>query len=71
MEDDGILVKFFNYVHHKGFRMSDLEYSISRSDVVKVIQPPVIRHISKSRGWVIFREDFLNVSTESYSDFSI
>ena len=71
VEDDGSIgVKFFNYVREKGYRMSDLEYTISRTDVAKVIQPPVIRHISKSRGWVIFKED-LNVSTESYSDFSI
>ena len=50
--------------------MSDLEYTISNTDVLKKIKPPVIRQISKSRGWVVFRED-LNVSSESYSDFSI
>ena len=50
--------------------MIDLEYTISLSDVVTKIKPPVIKQISKSRGWVIFSAD-LNVSEESYSDFSI
>ena len=50
--------------------MIDLEYAISLSDIVTKIKPPVIKQISKSSGWVIFSAD-LNVSEESYSDFSI
>ena len=69
-DDESIVVKFFHNTRDKGFVMIDLEYTIARKDVQKKIQPPVIRHISKSRGWVIFKED-LNVSSESYSDFSI
>ena len=65
-----MVVKFFTHTRDKGFRMNDLEYTISRADVQKRIQPPVIRQISKSHGWVIFREN-LNVSSESYSNFSI
>ena len=50
VEDDGsILLKFFNYVCDKVFWMNDLEYSISPSDVAKVIQPSVIWHISKKQ----------------------
>ena len=62
-----MVVKFFSHTHDKGFRMNDLEYTISRTDVQKKIQPPIIRQISKSRGW-----ENLNVSSESYRlDFSI
>ena len=49
--------------------MIDLEYAISFSDVVKKIKPPVIKQISKNRGWIIFSAN-LNVSEESHSDFS-
>ena len=69
-DDKSMVVKFFHNTHDKGFVMIDLEYTIARKDVQKKIQPPVIQHISKSRGWVIFKED-LNVSSESYSDFLI
>ena len=69
-DDESMVVKFFHKTHDKGFVMIDLEYTICRKDVQKKIQPPVIRHISKSRGWVIFKDD-LNVSSDSYSDFSI
>ena len=72
VESDGTLcVKFFGYVSDKGYRMNDLEYTISTDDVVRVIDPPVIKHVSKRRGWVLFRDRDLNVSSESYSDFSI
>ena len=73
MEDDGTLsVKFFRYTADKGYRLNEeLEYSITVDDVARVIEPPVIKQISKRRGWVIFKDQGLNVSSESYSDFSI
>ena len=72
VETDGLLsVKFFSYVSDKGYRINNLEYSISVTDVVRIIEPPVIKHVSKRRGWVLFKDGDLNVSSESYSDFSI
>ena len=64
-------MKFFKYIKDKGFEMADIEYEIDRNDVLRKIHPPVIKHISKRRGWCLFRENDLNVSEESYSDFSI
>ena len=70
-EDGGIVVTFFTYVSDKGFRMNDLEYTITTQDVVRKIEPPVIKQVSKRRGWVLFKETDLNVSCDSYTDFSI
>ena len=69
-DDESMLVKVFHKTLDKGFVMINLEYTITRKDVQKKIPPPVIRHISKSCGWVIFKDN-LNVSSDSYSDFSI
>ena len=46
-------------------------YTINVDDVVREIEPPILKQISKRRGWVIFKDKELNVLSESYSDFSI
>ena len=73
VETDGTLgVNFFFYVTDKGYRLNeDLEYNILLDDVLRIIEPPVIKHVSKRQGWVVFKDKDLNVSAESYSDFSI
>ena len=71
VEDATLPVKIFKYVKDKGYDMSDIEYEINIKDVLKKIDAPFIRNISKWRGWMQFNEKDLNVSEESYSDFSI
>ena len=71
MDDACLLVKFFKHVKDKGFQLSPFEFEIDVKDVLRKIQPPVIKHVSKRRGWCLFRDTDLNVSDESYSDFSI
>ena len=50
--------------------MNNIKYSIKYEDVVKKLESPVIKHVSKWQGWVLFKGE-LNVSLESYSDFSL
>ena len=60
------------YTTDKGYRLNEeVMYTITVTDVLRVIEPPILKHISKRRGWVIFKDKELNVSSESYSDFSI
>ena len=62
MEPDGILVKFFSYVLDKAYWMNDLEYTINEVDIDRKIDPPVIKHVSKMRGWVLFKAtDFFSI----------
>ena len=71
METDGSLsVNFFSFVSDKGYWINELEYNILAMDVMRIIDPPIIKHVSKRRGWVLFKDKDLNVSSESYSDFS-
>ena len=71
MEPDGILVKFFSYVLDKGYQINDLEYTINEVDIDRKIDPPVIKQVSKTCGWVLFKATDLDTSYDSYSDFSI
>ena len=73
METDGsLLVKFFTYTIDKGYWLNEeVMYTINVDDVVREIEPPILKQISKRRGWVIFKDKELNVLSESYSDFSI
>ena len=73
VETDGsLLVQLFTYTTDKGYRLNEeVIYTITVADVLRVIEPPILKHISKRRVWVIFKDKELNVSSESYSDFSI
>ena len=70
--DGGLLVQLFTYATEKGYRLNEeVKYTITVADVLRVIEPPILKHISKRQGWVIFKDKELNASSESYSDFSI
>ena len=70
--DGSLFVQFFMYTTDKGYRLNEeVKYTITVADVLRVIELPILKHISKRRGWVIFKDKELNVSSESYSDFSI
>ena len=49
METDGsLLVKFFTYTTDKGYRLNEeVMYTINVADVVREIEPPILKQISK------------------------
>ena len=69
--DGSLSVNFFSSVSDKGYRINELEYNILAMDVMRITDPPIIKHVSKRHGWVLFKDKDLNISSESYSDFSI
>ena len=46
--DGSLLVQFFTYTTDKGYRLNEeVKYTITVADVLRVIEPPILKHISK------------------------